>query len=57
LVWHTFLWDPWFLIWGLLVVVALALTSAKRTRGAATLAKRRVDLAQIDESSQSGDPT
>lgn len=21
--WHTFLWDPWFLVWGLLVVVAL----------------------------------
>ena len=31
LVWHTYLWDPWFLVWGLLVVLALALTSAKRT--------------------------
>jgi len=30
LVWHTYLWDPWFLVWGLLVVVALALTPAKR---------------------------
>ena len=34
LVWHTYLWDPWFLVWGVLVVVALALTSAKRTRAA-----------------------
>jgi Protein of unknown function (DUF3995) len=34
LVWHTYLWDPWFLIWGLLVVLALALTSAKRTPAA-----------------------
>ena len=34
LVWHTYLWDPWFLVWGLLVVLALALTSAKRTRAA-----------------------
>ena len=32
LVWHTYLWDPWFLVWGLLVVLALALTPAKRTR-------------------------
>lgn len=23
LVWHAYLWDPWFLIWGLLVIVAL----------------------------------
>ena len=34
LVWHTYLWDPWFLVWGLLVVIALALTPAKRTRAA-----------------------
>nr|MDQ2727248.1 DUF3995 domain-containing protein [Actinomycetota bacterium] len=23
LAWHAYLWDPWFLVWGLLVVVAL----------------------------------
>ncbi len=23
LAWHAYLWDPWFLIWGVLVVVAL----------------------------------
>jgi len=23
LAWHAYLWDPWFLIWGLLVAVAL----------------------------------
>ena len=34
LVWHTYLWDPWFLVWGFLVVLALALTPAKRTRAA-----------------------
>jgi hypothetical protein len=22
--WHAFLWDPWFLVWGLLLTVALA---------------------------------
>lgn len=22
--WHAFLWDPWFLVWGLLLAVALA---------------------------------
>jgi len=22
--WHAYLWDPWFLVWGILVVVALA---------------------------------
>jgi hypothetical protein len=27
LAWHTYLWDPWFLIWGLLVVVALWLST------------------------------
>ena len=21
--WHAYLWDPWFLVWGILVVVAL----------------------------------
>ena len=23
LAWHAFLWDPWFLVWGLLVAAAL----------------------------------
>lgn len=23
LLWHTYLWDPWFLVWGLLLTVAL----------------------------------
>jgi hypothetical protein len=23
LAWHAYLWDPWFLVWGVLVVVAL----------------------------------
>jgi hypothetical protein len=31
LVWHAYLWDPWFLVWGLLVVIALGLTSTGRT--------------------------
>jgi hypothetical protein len=26
LAWHAYLWDPWFLIWGLLVITALLLT-------------------------------
>jgi Protein of unknown function (DUF3995) len=28
LAWHAYLWDPWFLIWGLLVITALLLTRA-----------------------------
>ncbi|MGI8591252.1 MAG: hypothetical protein ACR2M5_09740, partial [Nakamurella sp.] len=23
LAWHAYLWDPWFLVWGLLVTAAL----------------------------------
>lgn len=30
LAWHAFLWDPWFLIWGLLVVAALYSPAANR---------------------------
>lgn len=26
LTWHAFLWDPWFLVWGLLVLAALRLS-------------------------------
>ena len=26
LAWHAFLWDPWFLVWGLLLAAALTLT-------------------------------
>jgi hypothetical protein len=29
--WHAYLWDPWFLVWGLLVTVALVQT--RRPRG------------------------
>jgi hypothetical protein len=29
LVWHAYLWDPWFLVWGLLVVIALGLTPTR----------------------------
>ena len=29
LAWHTYVWDPWFLLWGLAFVLSLALT---RTR-------------------------
>ncbi len=32
--WHAYLWDPWFLVWGLLVVLALTLTSARQSRTA-----------------------
>lgn len=28
LAWHAFLWDPWFLVWGLLVCMALLWSSA-----------------------------
>jgi hypothetical protein len=28
LAWHTYLWDPWFLMWGLLVAGALRVTAA-----------------------------
>jgi hypothetical protein len=24
--WHAFLWDPWFLVWGLVLAIALTLT-------------------------------
>ena len=30
LVWHAYLWDPWFLVWGLLVIIALGLTATYR---------------------------
>jgi uncharacterized membrane protein len=29
--WHAYLWDPWFLVWGILVVIAL-LRSRPRPR-------------------------
>jgi Protein of unknown function (DUF3995) len=31
--WHAFLWDPWFLVWGLLVTIALV--QGRRRRGGA----------------------
>ena len=33
--WHAFLWDPWFLVWGLLLATALA-----RSRGPTTRPRR-----------------
>lgn len=36
LAWHAYFWDPWFLIWGLLVTVALVLhTRHRRSQAAA----------------------
>lgn len=35
LAWHAFLWDPWFLVWGVLVAGAL-LSSRPRVTGPAT---------------------
>ena len=29
--WHAFLWDPWFLVWGLLLATALTLTRRPST--------------------------
>jgi hypothetical protein len=34
LAWHTYLWDPWFLIWGLLVAAALLLRRHPRSHTA-----------------------
>jgi hypothetical protein len=36
--WHAFLWDPWFLVWGLLIVFALRHSGrrAGRRRGVVT---------------------
>ncbi|MHB1789022.1 MAG: DUF3995 domain-containing protein [Acidimicrobiales bacterium] len=34
LAWHAYLWDPWFLVWGLLVIAALYAPHTKqRTTG------------------------
>lgn len=33
LAWHTYLWDPWFLVWGLLVVAALRHDRSGRASG------------------------
>jgi Protein of unknown function (DUF3995) len=38
--WHAYLWDPWFLVWGLLLVVALASTPAQRSRTAGNVGIR-----------------
>jgi hypothetical protein len=32
LAWHAFLWDPWFLLWGLLVALGLLLTRELQPR-------------------------
>ena len=31
LAWHAYLWDPWFLIWGLLIAAALLLSGRARS--------------------------
>src|SRR5262245_6359898 len=31
--WHAYRWDPWFLLWGLFVIVALVSCSSPRFRG------------------------
>lgn len=40
LAWHAFLWDPWFLVWGLFVLVALVL--ARRCRSVSPPPRRRI---------------
>jgi hypothetical protein len=30
LAWHAYLWDPWFLVWGLLVVITLTVNPTDR---------------------------
>jgi hypothetical protein len=32
LAWHAYLWDPWFLVWGLLVAAALLLSRHGRSQ-------------------------
>jgi hypothetical protein len=32
LAWHAYLWDPWFLVWGLLITAALVRGGAGRSR-------------------------
>jgi hypothetical protein len=36
LAWHAYLWDPWFLIWGLLALTALAARRAANRQAAPT---------------------
>jgi len=36
LAWHAYLWDPWFLVWGLLVITALRNSPPPPARSAAT---------------------
>jgi hypothetical protein len=38
--WHAFLWDPWFLVWGLLLAIALTRTRPCRHRTARAPAGR-----------------
>jgi succinate dehydrogenase hydrophobic anchor subunit len=44
LAWHAFLWDPWFLVWGLAVALALRphATSGVRHESSTPNADRRV---------------
>lgn len=36
--WHTYLWDPWFLVWGVLVTVALL--NSRDSRGSSGVNRR-----------------
>jgi hypothetical protein len=35
LAWHAYLWDPWFLLWGVLVTAALVRSRQPRAAGTA----------------------
>jgi Protein of unknown function (DUF3995) len=48
--WHAFLWDPWFLAWGLLLTVALV-------RSRASTEARGADTAACGATSGSAQPT
>jgi ABC-2 type transport system ATP-binding protein len=48
LAWHAYLWDPWFLIWGLLIAAAL-LRGRQRPSPAATTADRARRLSTPDQ--------
>jgi hypothetical protein len=39
LAWHTYLWDPWFAVWGLAFVIALRLSRPDRRDGRARQAE------------------
>jgi hypothetical protein len=49
LAWHAYLWDPWFLLWGLLVIASLVVTrQAWRHRGSGGRSSDRSGRAGAD---------